>query len=701
LDDFVIYLNALTRIPCRTSTVAAIRVAAVILEVIQGPCEGNQIHFTMNTELIETLNRMLRAKVIRDQSPEEEAEVKITALAIFRGLLEAQGKGSVIYDRVLSVIHLDVIQVMAKPRDSVERGGEVGEDGESLSAEEPSDEDIILQTGALVLLQMFCDFKDSLYEELGISRGSEDLTKSGTGCIEVLWNGALNRRFFYIPTLCYDLAKSTKDTFVEECNRENQENKLIDFLGQSKNMYREVKHQQILKEKGLSSIFSPKIQNQVTWVMFTLSCVINIILVVCYKLDDNNDPNLPDAVSKTILGLNVCLVISAFAALIQYVVVRSPVIYQTCIQNEESVAVAMFTTATDTMTMYYVFYIILNFLGMFVNYYYLSILLLDIVIKNSTTRDVLKAVVSPRKQIAMALVLTTFCIYIYAFFIFFYFRDQFVSEVDGVSICGLDSDGNFVSCCVTLYDCLKVTFGYGLRSGGGIADMFALPNNSYRLILDLSYYCFVIVVLLNVIFGIIIDTFSSLRSEKVEKVLNTTTKCFICGIDKQIFDRSYDGAEGFQHHIKTQHNMWNYLYFIFFLWEQDKDDDDGLEQYVRRMVEGDKISWFPVNKAMSLAQGASASEQLVLDMASAVATNGTELSSKVVSLDTELKAVMGTVFDVLCAATETKLLTVEDINLGLQSIGGESHGGSKKSGNISQQDNSIEDEPLTDDEGDE
>ena len=74
LDDLVQFLNCLSRIPCRTSTDASIRVSATILEVIQGPCERNQEHFALNTELIETLNRLMRAKTMRDCVEEEELE---------------------------------------------------------------------------------------------------------------------------------------------------------------------------------------------------------------------------------------------------------------------------------------------------------------------------------------------------------------------------------------------------------------------------------------------------------------------------------------------------------------------------------------------------------------------------------------------------------------------------------------------------
>ena len=34
---------------------------------------------------------------------------------------------------------------------------------------------------------------------------------------------------------------------------------------------------------------------------------------------------------------------------------------------------------------------------------------------------------------------------------------------------------------------------------------------------------------------------------------------------------------GFRRHIREDHHMWDYLRFIIYVWEQDQDDDDGLE----------------------------------------------------------------------------------------------------------------------------
>ena len=73
-------------------------------------------------------------------------------------------------------------------------------------------------------------------------------------------------------------------------------------------------------------------------------------------------------------------------------------------------------TATDGMTLYYVIYLGISFLGVFVENYYVSLLLLDIVVKDSTTRAVLNAVITPWKALAMGALLQAFVIYIYAFY---------------------------------------------------------------------------------------------------------------------------------------------------------------------------------------------------------------------------------------------------------------------------------------------
>jgi hypothetical protein len=78
-----------------------------------------------------------------------------------------------------------------------------------------------------------------------------------------------------------------------------------------------------------------------------------------------------------------------------------------------------------------------------------------------------------------------------------------------------------------------------------------------RLAFDLSFFVLVTIVGMNVVFGIIVDTFSELRSDKNETQEKMTSECFICGLKSSDFDRF---GQGWKHHIKKEHHMWNYMY---------------------------------------------------------------------------------------------------------------------------------------------
>jgi hypothetical protein len=585
LDDLVVYLNCLTRIPCRTSSTAGIRVSATILEVIQGPCGGNQRHFALATELLETLNRLLRQKLTQDCVFEEELELKKTAIEIFQGLLEAQGLKSIVYERLLSVIHLDVIQVLSGhfTKESLKESNKSESFGQIIS-----DDEVALQTECVVLLQMLCDHKPSIRDELGIPSDLSALAESGTASIEVVWNGVIQRRFFHVPDICGDLAKSSKDNVVENVDRTNPENKLIDFVARAHQLYREIKHQQVLKEHNISGIFSRQNSDRATNISFLLAVVINILYVTYYSYR-TGEPIIPDNIIFVIDILNVVqIAISCFTLLLCFVL-RIPVKYQELEAAGYSGLSIIISTASEPLTLYYIWYLSFCILGYIFGSSYTPFLLLDIVVKNATTRDVLNAVVAPRVQLMWTLILMVFVIYILSFFMFIFIPFEWIDDVEGYEY----------EFCGTLFNCLKTSVGYGLRAGGGIAD-YMMPNIMTNLVYQMTFFLIVMIVMLNVVFGIIIDTFGSLRAQKMERLADTVGLCFICAIDEQTFDRASDAPAGFKRHVAYEHNMWNYLYFIIHLWEQDKDDDDGLEQFVRRSVDAAEIVFFPTNKAMCL-----------------------------------------------------------------------------------------------------
>lgn len=150
--------------------------------------------------------------------------------------------------------------------------------------------------------------------------------------------------------------------------------------------------------------------------------------------------------------------------------------------------------------------------------------------------------------------------------------------------------------------CIITTLNQGLRNGGGIGDVLRAPSKTeslytVRVLYDLIFYFVIIVILLNLIFGVIIDTFADLRSEKQHKEDTLRNTCFICGLPRSAFDNK---SVTFEHHIKKEHNMWNYIYFLVLLNKKDQTEFTGSECYVSRALRERKLEWFPRLRTSSL-----------------------------------------------------------------------------------------------------
>lgn len=108
----------------------------------------------------------------------------------------------------------------------------------------------------------------------------------------------------------------------------------------------------------------------------------------------------------------------------------------------------------------------------------------------------------------------------------------------------------------------------------------------------------VITILLNIIFGIIIDTFGQLREENNNRTWDAKNICFVCDLERQVFDRELEG--GFETHQEVDHNIWMYLFFIIHLREIESADLNGNESHVLKMFETGDIGWFPMAKSLRL-----------------------------------------------------------------------------------------------------
>ena len=116
----------------------------------------------------------------------------------------------------------------------------------------------------------------------------------------------------------------------------------------------------------------------------------------------------------------------------------------------------------------------------------------------------------------------------------------------------------------------------------------------------MSFYIVVVTVLISVVFGIILDSFDNLREENYETEQAVKERCFICDIEKSRFDMKANEGITFERHVKQEHYMWNYVFFLIYLLKKKKTEYTGIEQDIANLVAQDDTSFFPILRSLTL-----------------------------------------------------------------------------------------------------
>ncbi|XP_047662988.1 inositol 1,4,5-trisphosphate receptor type 1 isoform X4 [Tachysurus fulvidraco] len=302
----------------------------------------------------------------------------------------------------------------------------------------------------------------------------------------------------------------------------------------------------------------------------------------------------------------------------------------------------------DVEFLYHLLYLIICVLGVFVHVFFYSLLLFDLIYREETLLNVIKSVTRNGRSIVLTAVLALILVYLFSIVGYIIFKDDFILNVDripnktleqtstmtsdfltggvcqkgggGGENCSGDATVESVTAmvvedkertCDSLLMCIVTVLSHGLRSGGGVGDVLRKPSKeeplfAARVIYDLLFFFMVIIIVLNLIFGVIIDTFADLRSEKQKKEEVLKTTCFICGLERDKFDNK---TVTFEEHIKVEHNMWHYLFFIVLIKVKDSTEYTGPESYVAEMIREHNLDWFPRMRAMSLVSSDAEGEQ--------------------------------------------------------------------------------------------
>ncbi|GIZ01914.1 hypothetical protein CEXT_680021 [Caerostris extrusa] len=241
-------------------------------------------------------------------------------------------------------------------------------------------------------------------------------------------------------------------------------------------------------------------------------------------------------------------------------------------------------TITDNAFLYNTWYFTFSVMGNF-NFFFFAAHLLDIAVGFKTLRTILQSVTHNGKQLVLTVMLLTIIVYIYTVIAFNFFRKFYVQE----------EEDEVAQKCHNMLTCFVFHLYKGVRAGGGIGDEIEPPDGddyeTWRILFDITFFFFVIVILLAIIQGLIIDAFGELRDQLQSVVDDMESNCFICGIGKDYFDKV---PHGFDTHVQKEHNLANYMFFLMHLINKPDTEYTGQETYVWEFYQKRCWDFFPV-----------------------------------------------------------------------------------------------------------
>uniref|UniRef100_A0A3Q3FF02 Ryanodine receptor 3 n=1 Tax=Labrus bergylta TaxID=56723 RepID=A0A3Q3FF02_9LABR len=252
--------------------------------------------------------------------------------------------------------------------------------------------------------------------------------------------------------------------------------------------------------------------------------------------------------------------------------------------EKELVVITPNTYIQHPYFLYLIWYTTMSVCGHFNNFFFAAHLL-DIAMGFKTLRTILSSVTHNGKQLVLTVGLLAVVVYLYTVVAFNFFR-KFYNKSE-------DEDEPDMKC-DDMMTCYLFHMYVGVRAGGGIGDELEDPAGDpyelYRILFDITFFFFVIVILLAIIQGLIIDAFGELRDQQEQVKEDMETKCFICGIGNDYFDRT---PHGFETHTLQEHNLANYLFFLMYLINKDETEHTGQESYVWKMYQERCWDFYP------------------------------------------------------------------------------------------------------------
>lgn len=371
--------------------------------------------------------------------------------------------------------------------------------------------------------------------------------------------------------------ETSKKTFLQTLNVDNPNYELVRNMvvfGKEMSLNQMLNHRHPFIHQLLTNDMMKRLKT-VSWV---IGLIFNIIILVTYKLEENAQAG--GLLLRRLsgfgfeLGINIASYIFAFFTSAICVLwtrfkwgieiklntekylIRHPSVARDDLPSSRLLKLRFVQSFWKSdYILSFVCHTIFSILGVFVEPFFHTLHLLLWLNISESSKYVLDSTTKRSNMLFQTLLLTIFVVYTYSSLTANFYSDLFSEDFGRIDVCQ------------SLASCFVYSLNFGLRNGGGIGDSmkpieFNDSNFGLKVLFDLSYFIIINTIILNIVFGIIVDTFGDMRDEQFRRAEVVENTCLICLNTKKDIQES---KTEFEDHITYEHNIWNYVYFLNYL----------------------------------------------------------------------------------------------------------------------------------------
>eukprot|EP01015_Nassula_variabilis_P018871 TRINITY_DN311_c0_g3_i5.p1 TRINITY_DN311_c0_g3~~TRINITY_DN311_c0_g3_i5.p1 ORF type:complete len:368 (+),score=50.02 TRINITY_DN311_c0_g3_i5:67-1170(+) len=262
----------------------------------------------------------------------------------------------------------------------------------------------------------------------------------------------------------------------------------------------------------------------------------------------------------------------------------------------------------DRVFVYYLFYTLCALASITIHRLFASLLLYDMVWRNPVLIFVIQSVWRPKKTMGMTFILFLIAIIIYATLAYYLYFEDVHGYCDTLWVCMvrfMDQSFKQNAGIGSYIDVLDGTYQEKNPEDKGGVALFGETQNTPeirwgRVLYDFTSFFIPVVIIIQIVTGVIADTFEVLRNEEEERTNDMNNVCYICGFDRDFIQEKMRNQEGFITHVKEDHYLWHYFFYIAYIEVKDKTEYTGHESYIAECLQTNSLAWFPINKGISL-----------------------------------------------------------------------------------------------------